>query len=197
MVTIRMQIKYYTNSQDSGISLNQWEDRQCRLWKKRVDEIQNSLPMVNTTPYLDRVIKSGIVGAGTYGRVYNDPDQEGFVVKIWSDSVDYLTVVRECNAFQRYYKNKHAYVTLEYFGGMLIKPVLHMLRLTGIPLNQLSSERRPKNSKECWRQMEQHLRWANVTHLDMAEQNILYDPDDSTIDPQNGKPTIYKPFDFT
>lgn len=45
--------------------------------------------------------------------------------------------------------------------------------------------------------MEAHLRWAGVTHLDIAEQNILYDFNDKTIDPKNGKPTICKPFDFT
>lgn len=192
-----MPIKYYKNDQPSQLPVSEWEDRQNMLWRKRVSEIKTRITFGNASPYLERVMKSGLVGAGTYGRVYNDPDREGFVVKIWSHDVDCLTVIRECNAFQKYYKNKFAYVTLESLDIGRIQPVLHMLKLTGIPLNQLCFKQLPENSKECWRQMKAHLRWAGVTHLDMAEQNILYDPNDTAIDPKNGKPTIYKPFDFT
>lgn len=192
-----MPIGYYKNSKPDNMSLSSWEEKQMRLWTKRINEMKSRLPLINVIPYQDRAMSSGMVGAGTYGCVYNDPDREGFVVKIWLHNVDCLTVIRECNAFQKYYKNKFAYVTLEYFGGGQVRPVLHMLKLTGTPLNQLPVEHRPENSKYLWRQMETHLRWAGVTHLDMAEQNILYDPDDRVIDPKHGKPTVYKPFDFT
>lgn len=106
-----MPIGYYKNSKPDNMSLSSWEEKQMRLWTKRINEMKSRLPLINVIPYQDRAMSSGMVGAGTYGCVYNDPDREGFVVKIWLHNVDCLTVIRECNAFQKYYKNKFAYVT--------------------------------------------------------------------------------------
>ncbi|MGL4752021.1 MAG: MARTX multifunctional-autoprocessing repeats-in-toxin holotoxin RtxA [Aeromonadaceae bacterium] len=114
--------------------------------------------------------KQGIlVASGSFGLVIRDPNDASVLIKDVGQGYEAAKV--ESKFFNQFYGEESSQVYQDGNGDVFLK----MLKVPGIPVADLSTEKMPDNAKELFLKMVSDLSGANIYHRDLHLGNVMYD----------------------
>lgn len=114
--------------------------------------------------------KQGIlVASGSFGLVIRDPNDASVLIKDVGQGYEAAKV--ESKFFNQFYGEESSQVYQDGNGDVFLK----MLKVPGIPVADLSTEKMPDNAKELFLKMVSDLSDANIYHRDLHLGNVMYD----------------------